>query len=348
MPEYRHDSLTGRMVIVAEERASRPHQFDITDTPYRSACPFCEGNESLTPGEIAAFRRADSEPNTPGWRVRVVPNMYPAVLPGDRKEDTPFPSGGCPATLPSKTDGIGIHEVIIDTSRHVLSVSELSNEEVAEMLSMYRLRLQALRSDFRWAYVQIFKNVGAAAGASLPHSHSQLVALPFVPPPLVQMLSGSAEYARKHHRCCWCDHLRNELQSAERIVEETEHFVVLCPFVSRFAGEIEIYPKNHESGFDTVDVVLLDELAGLFRRTIIRLEKAVFWMKDPLAYNIVLSTEPFRFEGELPMFFHWRFSILPSLARAAGFEWGTGLHINPLSPEQAARRLREAIGTDQK
>jgi UDPglucose--hexose-1-phosphate uridylyltransferase len=236
-----------------------------------------------------------------------------------------------------------LHEVIIDTPRHVLSVSELTPAEVADMLAMYRLRLQTLRTCSRWAYVQIFKNVGAAAGASLPHSHSQLVAMPFLPPSLLKMLSHAEEYIRLHKHCFWCNHIEHEVQTGERIVEETEHFVVLCPFVSRFAGEMEIYPKNHESGFEQANVLQLDELAQLFRRTIMRLEKAVFWVKGALAYNIVLTTEPFRFDGDVYSSFHWHFSILPSLARAAGFEWGTGLHINPISPEQAAKRLRVVL-----
>ena len=316
--------MTDRMVIVAEERAARPHQFDITDKPYKDVCPFCEGNESLTPSETSAFRRDDSAPNSPGWRVRVVPNKYPAVVPGDSK-------------------GNGLHEVIIDTPRHVLSISELTPSEVADMLAMYRLRLQALRADSRWAYVLIFKNVGAAAGASLPHSHSQLVAMPFLPPSLRQLLHRAEEHTKAHQCCCWCNHLISEVQTGTRIIEETEHFVILCPFVSRFAGEIEIYPKIHQSCFDQIDAPVIGELAELLRRTVVRLEKAVFWMKNPLAYNIVLNTGPLRFEGDTSQSFHWHFSILPSLARAAGFEWGTGLHINPISPEQAAKRLREAL-----
>ena len=344
MPEYRHDPLNGRMVIVAKERAARPYQFDITDTPYRDICPFCDGNESHTPNETAAFRSADSLPNTPGWRVRVVPNKYPAVVPGIKQEtQANFNPFSAAVSCPLKFPGIGLHEVIIDTPRHVLSVSELTLTEIADLLAMYRLRLQTLHTDSRWAFVQIFKNVGAAAGASLPHSHSQIVAMPYCPPTLRNTLLRAAEYTRKHKHCFWCQHLKHEVQTGERMVEETEHFAVLCPFVSRFAGEIEMYPKTHESGFDHVDVSLLDELAILFRRTIIRLEKAVSWMKEPLAYNIVLNTAPFCFEGEVASFFHWHFSILPSLARAAGFEWGTGLHINPISPEQAAQRLREAL-----
>ena len=336
MPEYRQDPLTGRTVIIAEERAARPHQFDITDQSYRDVCPFCEGNESLTPSETAAFRSVDSVPNSLGWRVRVVPNKYPAVVPGNVPPvllDHSFIDTG------GKAEGIGVHEVIIDTPRHVVGVSELTPSEIAEMLAMYQLRLQTLRTDPRWACVQIFKNVGAAAGASLPHSHSQLVAIPFLPTPLIQMLRRAAQCTG----CFWCARIQHEIQSGERIVEETAHFVVLCPFVSRFAGEIEIYPKAHESGFDQSDASVLNEFAELFHRTIIRLERVVSWMKDPLAYNIVLNTEPFRSDGDPTFCFHWHFSILPSLARAAGFEWGTGLHINPISPEQAARRLREAM-----
>jgi len=273
MPEYRHDPLTGRLVIVAEERADRPQQFDITDKPYRSVCPFCEGNEFLTPGETAVFRSVDSAPNSPGWRVRVVPNKYPAVVPGEVASDHTFLHSG------GKTEGFGVHEVIIDTPRHVLSVSELTPAEVADMFAMYRQRLQAFRADSRWACVQIFKNVGAAAGASLPHSHSQLVAMPFVPPALLQVLHR----AEKHTGCLWCERIQSEIQSGERIVEETENFVVLCPFVSRFAGEIEVYPKVHESGFDQWEASVLPELAELFRRTIIRLQRAVSWMKTPLS-----------------------------------------------------------------
>ena len=332
MPEYRQDPLTGRMVIVAEERAARPHQFDINEKPFRGNCPFCEGNESLTPNETAAFRHADSAPNSTGWRVRAVPNKYPAVVPGEVP----------PALLDHsfiQADGIGLHEVIVDTPRHVVSISELTPAEVTDMLAMFRLRLRMLRTDSRWAYVQIFKNVGAASGASLPHSHGQLVAMPFLPPTLYHMLCRCMD--SKH--CHWCERLQRELSSGRRIVEATEHFVALCPFVSRFAGEVEIYPRHHESGFDQADASLLAELAELFRRTVMRLEKAVFWLKDSLAYNIVLNTEPFRFERDVSSIFHWHFSFLPSLARAAGFEWGTGLHINPISPEQTAERLRSAL-----
>jgi UDPglucose--hexose-1-phosphate uridylyltransferase len=329
MPEYRQDPLTGRTVIIAEERAARPHQFDIEDSTAAAVCPFCEGNEHLTPEEVAALRNPGSVPNFPGWFVRVIPNKFPAVMP----EKTVFPFSEPFDVAP----GVGNHEVIVDTPRHVLSVVELTDTEVASMFQMYRDRLRTLRSEQRWSYVQIFKNVGAAAGASIPHSHSQLVAMPFIPQGVQQVLHHAEKYRNTHSTCFWCDRLDRDIQNQTRIVEETPQFVALCPFVSRFAGEVEIYPKKHQSGFDEMTEKGLAEFALLVRRTVSRLEQVVLWMKGKLAYNFVLNTEPISADRGV---FHWHLSILPSLARAAGFEWGTGLHINPISPEQAAERLR--------
>jgi UDPglucose--hexose-1-phosphate uridylyltransferase len=341
MPEYRHDPLTGRMVIVAEERASRPYQFDIEanntsgDPNYRPYCPFCEGNESLTPGEISAFRNDDSPPDSPGWTVRTIPNLYPAVV----------RSGSEPAfewntSQPTSMFGFGAHEVIVDTPRHVLSIADMTETEVEAMFRMYAVRLRSLRSENRFASVMIFKNVGQAAGASLPHSHSQLIALPFIPESLRSELDRAKEYAAKEGTpCLWCDRLENELNDGCRIIEKTERFVALCPFVSRFPAEVAVYPRRHEPFFEDQTEVELAECARLLRRTILRLEKSTPWIKGRLAYNIILHTGPLHREPEMP--YHFHFAILPSLSRAAGFEWGTGLHINPVSPETAAARLRE-------
>jgi UDPglucose--hexose-1-phosphate uridylyltransferase len=366
VPEYRQDPLTGRIVIVAEERAARPHQFDIEDSnvydnskTYRKNCPFCEGNESLTPNEITAFRCAGSLPDSSGWSVRVVPNKFPAVIQnvpdvllwcnnyswfGNYSPKSYHPEN---ELFRKPVSGFGHHEVIIDTPRHILSISEMTDNEVTDMFRMYQNRLQLLRKKEHWKYVQIFKNVGAAAGASIPHSHSQLLAMPFVPQMILSIWLKASEYSfsktkqktkRNLPDCVWCNRLKSEILEQKRIVEETPHFVTLCPFVSRFPGEVEIYPKLHESNFD--DNVQISEFAMLVRRTIIRLEKSVPKMKNPLAYNLVLNTEPF--DSSVPSLkniFHWHLSILPSLSRAAGFEWGTGLHINPISPEKTASQL---------
>jgi UDPglucose--hexose-1-phosphate uridylyltransferase len=374
VPEYRQDPLTDRIVIVAEERASRPHQFDIENSyvsddseTYRKFCPFCEGNENLTPNEITAFRVAGSLPDSSGWSVRVVPNKFPAVIHNIPDFPVSFNEYGWFSNYSNKfyhpenklfnqpVPGFGHHEVIVDTPRHILSISEMSDNEVVDMFRMYQNRLQSLRQEKCWEYVQIFKNVGAAAGASISHSHSQLLAMPFVPRKILLIWDTAASYPlfskssyplfsktkRKKQNlpaCAWCDRLKSELSEQKRIVEETPHFVTLCPFVSRFPCEVEIYPKPHESNFD--DNTRIPEFALLVRRTIMRLEKAVTGLKKPLAYNLVLNTEPFDSSClSLKNIFHWHLSILPSLARAAGFEWGTGLHINPVSPEKAAFQL---------
>ncbi|GHT40165.1 galactose-1-phosphate uridylyltransferase [Planctomycetales bacterium] len=338
MPEYRYDPLTRRTVIVAEERLNRPRQFDIEGKSEEAVCPFCPGNENLTPAEKDTIRSSDFSGNAVSggnsWLVRAVSNMYPAVS-GDSGE----------------------HEVIIDTPRHVLSITDLSETEVADMLRMYQRRIAFFRQQNRWAFVQIFKNVGAAAGASLPHSHSQLVALPFVPMYREQIIRSAAEYQSQSRQCFWCDLLQSELRHGERIIEATPRFVALCPIASRFAGEIEIYPKKHQAGFDAISDEQVLDLAKLLRRTVQKLQNVVVWMKNDLAYNLVLNTEPLRCSANpdstnldsvnltqsfanLPDSQHWSLLILPSLARAAGFEWGTGLHINPISPETAAKRLR--------
>ncbi len=357
MPEYRHDPLTGRTVVIAEERASRPHQFDIEDTGNQGDkqhrhCPFCEGNEKQTTPEVDAFREPGTRPDAPGWTVRVVPNKFPAVTPGTSgfpEHVADLVSGErCLLTVDRNLTAIpgkGLHEVLIDTPRHVLSLSDMTDEETADMLRMYARRLRRLRAENRWSSVQIFKNVGAAAGASIPHAHSQLIAMPFTPAPLRTTLHRALEYRRQTDRVCfWCDMLHRERELGLRIVEETEHALALCPFVSRFSAEVEIYPKRHLARFSDLDEeTVLPDLAALARRTIRRLNRAVSWMKGDLSYNIILSTEPFEAEGTpYENALHTHLSILPSLARAAGFEWGTGLHINPISPEAAAAKLREA------
>ncbi len=383
MPEYRHDPLTGRWVIIAEERASRPNQFDAVDLQQSTQnkqfsansemiasatnCPFCRGNESETPGEIDAIRNSDVFSNSMNWETRVVPNKFPAIhkmprfcekddfadLFGHRIEpDDSIFSYGEP--LP----GFGAHEVIIETSRHLMSVSQFDDHEMTNMFLMYRRRLSALRSENRWAHALIFKNVGAAAGASLPHTHSQLMAMPFVPPPIMAELRRAAAYRKKRHRCYWCDMITFEHEATpSRVVLETERYLALCPFASRFPMEVSILPKEHVSHFENLADDPLRELALLVRKTVALLEKTVYWVSGDLAYNMILKSCPFDIDkfhrtstgydaqDDSPSedAYHFQLTILPSLAKAAGFEWGTGLHINPISPETAAARLRTGV-----
>lgn len=379
MPQYRKDPLTGRWVIVAEERAERPHQFDIEttddDTP-KEYCPFCPGNEARTPPELDAIRPPGSAANASDWAVRVVPNQYPAVTPNEEfpdqhtfqtrfgdilDVDTPLAALGAPFYQP--LPGIGTHEVIIDTPRHVLCLTDLSDAEVVNVFRIYQRRLQAIAAEKRYASAMIFKNVGAAAGASLPHAHSQLLAMPLVAPPIQRELHRAIEFRRETNRCYWCEHIRHEIKHAARFVEQTDHFVTLCPYVSRFPGEIAIFPKHHESHFERLPERHVDELALLVRRAVKTLCKTTPWIKGRLSYNMILKSGPFVYLGPLDSrdmhdlsavwlkkvdyafenVYHFHVTILPSLAKAAGFEWGCGLHINPVSPETAAAKLREHL-----
>lgn len=329
MPEWRKDPIQNRWVIVAEDRGERPCDYE---SPLRlredAACPFCEGNEDQTTPEIAACRAEGSAANGPGWRVRVVPNKYPALeLAGE-----PRPSSvGHYDAMP----GVGVHEVIVESPRHVPSTADLGEDNIREVLWTYRDRLTAWKRDPRLRYGMVFKNVGAAAGASLEHVHSQLVATPMVPTHVGDELAAALALYQRRGECPYCELLSHESSTVARVVLETPHFVAFCPFASRFAYETWILPKRHASRYESISRQAAGELAGVLKQVVGRLETAL----DRPAYNYILQTAPFG-DGELPHY-HWRLEVFPRLARTAGFEWGTGFHINAVPPERAAAQLRD-------
>lgn len=331
MSDLRRDPISGRWVIIAPNRSDRPHEFE--HVPQRrgdaAECPFCEGNEAATPEEIFAIRPTGSPPGGPGWRVRVVPNKYPALTAaGDLTRRT--------EGLYAAMDGFGAHEVIIESPRHVQSFSELTDAEACDTLAAYRQRLLALKEDGRLVYGMVFKNVGAAAGASLEHTHSQLIALPIVPINVWDEMNGSLEYYQHRNCCVFCDLVDQERAAGVRMVEESAHFSVFCPFASRFPGEMWIVPKRHASHYEQIEDAEIADLAGALRRSIGRLDRAL----DRPAYNFIVHTAPFDISDA--MYYHWHVEVIPSLTRTAGFEWGTGFYINPAPPEEAARILRQS------
>lgn len=329
MPDLRKDPIVGRWVIVAKSRARRPHDFDTSPVRRPSAfCPFCEGQEDKTPPEILAYRRPGSSPNGPGWRVRVVPNKFPALeIEGDLNKRG--------EGIYDMMRGVGAHEVIIESPRHLVSTAELSETELQEVLWAYRDRLTDLKRDRRLVYGMIFKNVGAAAGASLEHTHSQLIVTPIVPINVWEEMTGSLEFFNYRGRCVYCDMIHQELATEKRLVHDTPTFVAFCPFASRFPFETWILPKVHGSHFENIQPPGVEDLASVLRTVIMKLEAAL----DRPAYNYILHTAPFD-TPELPHY-HWHIEIMPSLTRPAGFEWGSGFYINPVPPEDAARFLRE-------
>ncbi|HWQ21929.1 MAG TPA: galactose-1-phosphate uridylyltransferase [Clostridia bacterium] len=331
MPELRKDPVIGRWVIIATERALRPSNFrtdkeeHLTDL---SQCPFEPGNEASTPPEILSYRRSDSRPNEPGWWVRVIPNKFPAL----RIEGTMDKHGD---GMYDMMNGIGAHEIVIETPNHDEEMAEMPEAQVKEVLWAWRDRIVDLARDRRFKYVMVFKNKGALAGASLQHPHSQIIALPIVPLRVQEELTGAAQYYEYKDRCVFCDIIQQELSDRKRIVEDSERFIAVVPFAQRFPFETWILPKQHESDYSRATRTDFLELAGLLKRTLQRLSRA---LDDP-PFNLVLHMAPLNTEG-LP-YYHWHLEIMPRVTRTAGFEWGTGFYINPTKPEETAQFLRE-------
>ena len=326
MSEFRQDPLSRRWVIIGGERAGRPNEF--VEAATRAAglsCPFCAGHEADTPTAIATY----SANGRKKWLVRVVPNKYPAVS-TDGAPLVGAASNGC-------APGFGRHEVIIESPRHVASLSELTDDEAQASFAAYRDRLCQLKREGQYRYVQIFKNVGPAAGASLEHVHSQLLALPAVPEVVEQELLASGDFFRQNQQSLLLNMLESEIAAGDRIVAQTDRFVALCPYASRFAYEVWIVPRQHQPRFEDVEPGELGELSRLAREMIGCIERAI----GHVAYNYFLHTQPF----DMPAYdhYHWHIEIIPRLTKVAGFEWSTGCFINPYPPESAAAHLRASL-----
>jgi len=330
MPDLRKDPIVNRWVIIATERAHRPGGMR-TDrdepAPPGTVCPFCPGHEDKTPREVLAYR-PQGPANGPGWTLRVVPNKFPALrVEGslDRAGDGVY----------DRMQGIGAHEVIIETAEHGKQLSGLSEAEIEPVFWAYRDRILDLRRDSRFKYIMIFKNQGRAAGASLEHPHSQLIALPVVPKTVLEEMEGARAYFAFKERCVFCDIVRQELTERRRVVYENASFVVIEPYAPKFPFETWILPKHHDSSFEDVRRSEYAELANAMRVTLRKLNLAL----DNPPYNFMLHNQPLN-EPESATY-HWHIEIMPTLSTVAGFEWGSGFYINPTSPEEAAAFLRE-------
>lgn len=339
MPELRKDPLTGRWVIIARERGRRPVDFQVkSEHPEVSVCPFCEGNESMTPHEICATREASKDANSKGWQVRVVPNMFPALaIEGE------FNRAG--VGMFDIMNGIGAHEVIIEHPNHLYNYTEMPVDHIVKIMETYRYRIEDLYRDHRLRYVLVFKNYGSAAGASLGHVHSQIIATPVTPINVKSELNGAKNHYSHKERCIFCDIIRQELSSGERIVTENEHFVCMAPFASRFPFELVILPKKHNHSFQTISADEVYSISLMFKDVLYRIKVS---LNDP-AYNIILHSSPNvvsrpgygEYWSSIMYDFHWHFEIMPRLTNTAGFEWGSGFYINPTAPEDSAGYLRE-------
>lgn len=326
MPELRRDPVSGRWVIVSPERANRP----LPHQPARE-CPFCPGNESETPPEVFAIRSQKGLPNDPNWRLRVIPNRYPALTPNAAP-------GATARGLFRKKAGVGLHEVIIESRAHKISLTELDEEEVALAMGVYRERMALHRKWEDLEYALLFKNVGVEAGASIEHTHSQIIGTPILPGVIEQEARNIRRRWRERRECVFCEMVRLEAADGRRMVLATDPFVAFCPYASRFPLEVWIVPTAHGPDFDLLADSLVGPLGFFLRDVLVRIERE---MGAP-RYNVLFHTAPFRRGGDDS--FHWHIEVMPRLGQAAGFEWGSGLHVNPLTPEEAAARLRSDGG----
>jgi len=238
--------------------------------------------------------------------------------------------------LYDRMNGIGAHEVIIETPHHTDSLADMPAKRIEDVLWAYRDRMIDLKKDIRFRYTLIFKNHGASAGATLEHSHSQLIALPIIPTSVQEEIDGCRAHYEQKERCIYCDILRQDLSDGDRIVAENSEFLCVTPFAPRFPFEMWILPKRHAGYFEECQKLQFEFLAPILSEALRRMDKV---LAKP-SYNFILHSSPLH--EKTGDFYHWHIEIIPKLTQVAGFEWGTGFYINPVAPEESAKSLREA------
>ncbi|MDA8402376.1 MAG: galactose-1-phosphate uridylyltransferase [Deltaproteobacteria bacterium] len=356
MSELRQDPTTREWVIIATERRRRPHEFgsDFSSKKdnaanlqeYSKDCPFCSGNEYLSPHETASYRTLGTNTNSKGWWVRVIPNKFAAlslnfeenaqVYEGVRAVNPDF-SG---YFFPRATEvfrikpGIGAHEVVIDTPRHNEQLPFFSDKQIQELFLMYRERYLNLRVNSKFKYIIIFKNSGANAGTSIVHSHSQIIATPIIPLTLRNNISQARFYYDEVGRCIFCDMIQAEIVDGRRIILQTADFIVFHPFASTSPFETWIMPLSHEPCFSNISIDKIKALAVIVKKILKGMYDA---LNDP-DYNFVFNNPPIADEKE--DYYHWSLRIIPRLTMKAGFEIGTGMSINTAVPEETAEFMR--------
>src|SRR4028118_1195146 len=327
MSELRQNLITRDWVIIATERATRPDQFANTKKlpavvpPHRPDCPFCVGNEE--DGTLETCRLGDRT----GWKVRAICNKYPALSP---TAEWMRISSGIHRTMA----GIGFHEVIVEHPRHDLTTALLSVEEVENILLVYRQRYVEIRKNPHIETIIIFKNHGETAGTSLEHPHSQIAATPVVPSQFRSRIDEAIRYFDDTGECLFCRTLEDELAAKERVICESEHFVAFIPYAALSPFHTWIFPRRHTSSFDDINDAETLDLAYTLKMV---LAKLYYGLNNP-DYNYTIRSLPT--DEQFTDYFHWYIAIVPRLSYTAGFELGSGMYINTVTPEDSAEFLR--------
>jgi UDPglucose--hexose-1-phosphate uridylyltransferase len=335
MSEIRQDPTTKEWVIIAPERAKRPQHMPRTipadELPnWDKSCPFCPGNETQTPDEVMRIPAASKDAK---WDVRVVPNQFAAL----NMEGSPLRTEE--GHLFRKMDGIGIHEVIIESPSHNIPMALMPYEQVEKILIAYQQRYNILKRNRQLKYITIFKNHGWASGTSLIHPHSQMAATPIAATYYRRKFDVAVDYYDDTGKCLYCDLINEELKKGDRIVVDAPDFIVLHPYASRVAYESWIIPKNHCATFGLFPSTKLGALSRVLKNILFYLYRGI----DNPAFNFMFDTSTT--EDEEDPYYHWHIRIVPRLTTIAGFEMGSGMYINTSVPEDTAQILRELRGS---
>lgn len=322
LSELRQDILTGEWVIFAGNRMKRPYDFikkSVPKTFDSRDCQFCPGNEVFTTESV--YQNGDDG----DWTIRVFPNKYPAV--GDNSE---YVDG---EGFYRAERGEGAHEVIVDTPDHTAVIHDFSVEQIIDILKVIRTRFKIIfdRDDVK--YVQIFKNCGPDAGASILHSHWQIIGVPVIPCEQTNILNSALKYYELNGKCVICDILKHEQDKKIRVISENNHFMVFAPYASKMSYECIIASKKHIPSFGEFNDEMISELADIIKKIL----SAVKTLRNGICYNICLEDTPKGYDG------HWYMKVLPRMGNPAGFEYGTNSYINPILPEEAAKYMRNKI-----
>jgi UDPglucose--hexose-1-phosphate uridylyltransferase len=332
--ELRKDPITGHWVVIAEGRTARPNEYAATPRASSSAdCPFCEGNEKRTPPEISAIRRDGATRDGPGWTVRTIPNRFPTLEAGAPKN-----AAGSTETFFEEQPGYGHHEVIVESPKHEPVLPFLESHQAQKVIRIFRDRIKALAAKPRVRTVVLFENYGPESGGTLMHPHAQIVGAPVIPPLLAEEVEGMRRFARKNPGACLLEKIGNEERRlGARVVVDDDAFLAITPFASRYPYEILLMPQRHSASITEATDAELTRLAELLP-ALLRAELAV---NASLSYNFFIHVAPNPLKSHPE--FHWHVEITPRLVRPDGFELGTGITVNPVSPEAAAPALRAAL-----
>ncbi len=337
MSDIRYDRLHNTHVIIAPERLHRPDTAAVVreDKKTEKHCPFCEGNELMTPSEIFAIRKRGTFANDKGWKTRVVPNLYKAV-----QIEAPHEHHGGAF---EHWEGFGAHEVLIDTPEHHTSMTQWSQENISNWLKTLRERVADLRHDHRIAYLSLFKNEGKGAGATQRHSHTQLIGLPFIPGAERERYEKSYAYCIEHKEALLASMLREEEEEGKRIIVSKGDFTAFCPYASAYPFEVIITSRKALGQIDTLSDESIDSVAPLLLDTLKRMDEQLEYFD----FNLTLTSPPLQEENvgkalidSVDHACRFAIRIMPRIYNYGGFEAGSGVMINPVPPELAARLLR--------